>query len=83
LSGGIVVSSQGSSGGITTLWDEHIWTLEVTLETQSWLLTVLKNKDFSNIISVITVYMPNPTRKKPLAGTIFPCSKTPLISPLV
>jgi exonuclease III len=47
---GTTVSSQGASSGITSLWDDQIWTLEVTLETQSWLLIVLKNKDFSSII---------------------------------
>jgi exonuclease III len=61
---GAVVSSQGASGGIATLWDEQIWTLEVTLETQSWLLTVLKNKDNSNNISVVNVYMPNSYKDK-------------------
>jgi exonuclease III len=61
---GSTVSSQGASGGIETLWDDQIWTLEVTLETQSWLLTVLKNKDNSNIISVINVYMPNSYKDK-------------------
>jgi exonuclease III len=49
--GGTTVSSQGASSGIATLWDEHIWNLEVTLNTQHWLLTVLKNKDSSNSIS--------------------------------
>jgi hypothetical protein len=57
--GGVVVSSQGAFGGISTLWDEQIWNLEVTLNTQHWLLTVLKNRDSNNIISVINVYMPN------------------------
>jgi exonuclease III len=62
--GGAVVSSQGASGGIATLWDEKIWTSEVTLETQSWLLTVLKNKDNNNNIFVVNVYMPNSYKDK-------------------
>jgi exonuclease III len=64
FNGGIVVSSQGASDDMETLWDEHIWILEVTLETRSWLLTVLKNKDSNNTISVINVYMPNSYKEK-------------------
>jgi exonuclease III len=62
--GGAVVSSHGASGGITTLWNEQIWTSEVILETQSWLLTVLKNKDNNSIIYVVNVYMPNSYKDK-------------------
>jgi exonuclease III len=62
--GGATVSSQGASGDIATLWDEQIWTLEVTLETQRWLLTVLKNKDNNNNIFVVNVYMPNSYKDK-------------------
>jgi exonuclease III len=64
FSGGIVVRSQGTSGSIATLWDEHILTLEVILENQSWLLTVLKNKDSGNTITFINVYMPNSYKDK-------------------
>jgi exonuclease III len=56
---GITVSSQGASGGIATLWDDQIWNLEVTLSTQHWLLTVLKNRDSRNNITIINVYVPN------------------------
>jgi hypothetical protein len=28
---GVAVSSQGASRSIATLWDDHIWTLEVNL----------------------------------------------------
>jgi exonuclease III len=56
---GIAVSSQGASGGITTLWDDQIWNLEVTLITQHWLLKVLKNRDSRNNITIINVYVPN------------------------
>jgi hypothetical protein len=48
--GGAVVSSHGTSGGISTLWDEQIWKLEVTQTTQHWLLTVLKNKESNNLV---------------------------------
>jgi exonuclease III len=57
--GGVVVSSQGTSVGIATLWEKQIWNLEVTLNTQHCLLIVLKNRNSSNIISVINVYIPN------------------------
>jgi len=62
--GGAIVSSQGALGGIATLWDEKRWTPEVTLETQSWLLVVLKNNDNNNNISVVNVYMPNSYKDK-------------------
>jgi hypothetical protein len=41
------------------IWNEQIWTSEVTSETQNWILTTLKNKDDNNIIMVINSYMPN------------------------
>jgi exonuclease III len=62
--GTAVISSRGASGGIVTLWDDQIWTLEVTLETQSCLLTVSKNKDNSNSISIVNVYMPTSFKDK-------------------
>jgi hypothetical protein len=58
------VSSQGASDGIKNLWDDQIWTLEVTLKTQNWLLIVLKNKDNNNNISVVNVYIPNSYKDK-------------------
>ena len=61
---GAVVRSQEASGSIETLWDDQIWTLQVTLETQSWLLIVLKNKDNNNRISIVSVYMPNSYKDK-------------------
>jgi exonuclease III len=62
--GGAVVSSQGASGGIATLWNEQTWNSEVIFETQNWLLTVLKNKDNNSIIYVVNVYMPNSYKDK-------------------
>jgi hypothetical protein len=62
--GGATASSQGASSDIETLWDEQIWTPEVIMETQIWLLIVLKNKDNNNNISIVNVYMPNSYKDK-------------------
>jgi hypothetical protein len=67
--GGIAVNSQGASGGIATIWNEQIWTIEVASETQNWILTTLKNKDDNYIITVINSYMPNSYKDKLAAWT--------------
>jgi len=67
--GRAVVSSQGSSGNITTLWKEHIWSSEVISKTENWILTVLKNKNNNNVIFVVNSYMPNTYKDKMVTWT--------------
>jgi hypothetical protein len=59
--GGAAVSSHGTSGGISTLWDEQIWKLEVTQPLNIGFSQFLKIKNptilFQSSISICLISM--------------------------
>jgi hypothetical protein len=55
---GLDMSSQGASGGILSLWDPQIFSLESQHRANHWLFMVLKNIPSGERISIFNIYMP-------------------------
>jgi exonuclease III len=55
---GVAVSSRGSSGGICTLWNPSIFSLQSWHSTTHWIRTTLLHIPTGKILNVFNVYMP-------------------------
>jgi hypothetical protein len=52
------VSTRGASGGINTLWNPNIFSLQKWHSTKHWIITSLLHIPTSKTLNVINVYMP-------------------------
>eukprot|EP00253_Pinus_taeda_P023887 PITA_23887 len=55
---GKVVSSRGTSRGLATLWNDHLFQLENHKETQHWIQTELMHKASKLNITLFNLYVP-------------------------
>ena len=55
---GVAISARGTSGGIRTLWNPNIFSLQSWHSTMHWIKTSLLHLPTGKILTVINVYMP-------------------------
>ena len=57
--GKATISSRGASGGIGTLWDDKKFDVVDIKYSTHWILTQLRQKAMSSLVSIFNIYAPN------------------------